>query len=149
MFQNFWNVLALSKRLYDRKLQPVCDACGITRMELDILLFLANNPGFDTASDIVQRRRLTKSHVSISIKGLEQKGYLKRSMRQGNHKTIHLQILPAADAIIANGKRVQNEFSALLFSGFSSNEIKGMGARLERMAANLRAALPGGAKDAV
>ena len=32
-----------------------------------ILLFLANNPEYDTASEIVRVRQLTKSHVSASI----------------------------------------------------------------------------------
>ena len=33
------------KRAYDAALKPVAEAHGLTRNEVDVLLFLANNPG--------------------------------------------------------------------------------------------------------
>ena len=59
-------------------------------MELDILLFLANNPSFDTATDIIEVRYLSKSQVSFSIKLLEQWGYLRKEYLGCNRKTAHL-----------------------------------------------------------
>lgn len=47
--------LSLFKKIYDQSLEPVCKKYQLTRMELDILLFLANNPGYDTAKDIIER----------------------------------------------------------------------------------------------
>ena len=44
------------KRAYDAALKPVAEAHGLTRNEVDVLLFLANNPGYDTARDIVELR---------------------------------------------------------------------------------------------
>ena len=43
----------LLKRAYDGALEPVCGRHGLTRMEMDVLLFLANNPEMDTASALV------------------------------------------------------------------------------------------------
>ena len=57
----FWDHLFLFKRLYDQTMDPIAQRWDLTRMELDILLFLANAPAYDTAADIVERRRLTKS----------------------------------------------------------------------------------------
>lgn len=48
MKTEFLNSIFLIKRLYDQLLEPVCGQYGITRMELDILLFLHNNPEYDT-----------------------------------------------------------------------------------------------------
>ena len=56
------------KRAYDAALKPVAEAHGLTRNEVDVLLFLANNPGYDTARDIVELRGLTKSHICQSGK---------------------------------------------------------------------------------
>jgi len=42
------------KTLYSEFVSPVCAKYGLTRIELDILLFLANNTRYDTASDIVE-----------------------------------------------------------------------------------------------
>ena len=59
----------LSKR-YARMELEVCAKHGLTRLETDILLFLANNPGYDTARDIVAVRMIAKSHVSASVETL-------------------------------------------------------------------------------
>ena len=71
----FWDHLFLFKRLYDQTMDPIAQQWDLTRMELDILLFLANAPAYDTAADIVERRRLTKSHVSVSIHSLIRRGW--------------------------------------------------------------------------
>lgn len=63
--------------LYNSKLKPIADHYGLTSMEFSILLFLANNPEYDTATEIVTIRHLTKSHVSASVRSLEEKGLLK------------------------------------------------------------------------
>lgn len=56
--------------LYGKMLAPVCERYGLTYMELTILLFLANNPRYDTATEIVKFRHLTKSHVSLTVRSL-------------------------------------------------------------------------------
>ena len=90
----FWDHLFLFKRLYDQTMDPIAQQWDLTRMELDILLFLANAPAYDTAADIVERRRLTKSHVSVSIHSLIRRGWLERSYLPGNRKSAHLRLLP-------------------------------------------------------
>lgn len=42
-------------------------------------MFLYNNPKYNTAADIVKVRKSTKSHVSTSLKLLEDKGLLVES----------------------------------------------------------------------
>ena len=51
-------------RLYEDTVRPVCDTYQITQIETDILAFLHNNPGKDTAKDIVELRMLQKGNVS-------------------------------------------------------------------------------------
>ena len=80
--------------LYHKLQSPVLERYQITQIELDVLLFLANHPGLDTAKDIVEIRRLTKSHVSVAVEGLSKKGYLLRVHRPDNRKLIHLSLLP-------------------------------------------------------
>ena len=61
---NPWEHQNAVKSVYAKCVGKICETHAITRMELDILLFLANNPCFDTATDIVENRFLSKSHVS-------------------------------------------------------------------------------------
>ena len=148
MMTDIWDILFLAKRLYDQPLQPVCDQAGITRMELDILLFLANNPAYDTAKDIIERRRLTKSHVSASVRDLTDRKWLEPSFQQNNRKTIHLRLLPAADDVVQHGRRAQVAFFSRLFEGFTSEEVNQIHLHLAQVAENAREALTGGMKNA-
>ena len=92
MLFDLWDGLSLFKKIYDQSLEPVCKKYQLTRMELDILLFLANNPGYDTAKDIIERRRLTKSHVSMSLKDFREAGSGAKGIYPGNQKTAHLKL---------------------------------------------------------
>lgn len=141
MLQDFWNHTNLFKRLYDRTLEPVCMQYGITRMELDILLFLANNPQFDTAADIISRRRLTKSHVSSSLKLLEEKHFLEKVCYEGNRKTLHLCLLPSSSEIIAQGQEAQKKVAGIIFQSFTPQEIQMIADSFSKMAENMRLSL--------
>lgn len=131
---------SLSK-LYHFLLKPLLDQYGLTQIEADILLFLANNPPMDTASDIVEKRHLSKSHVSVGVDSLVRRGYLARSCRDGNRKTIHLQPLPAADEVIAAGQAIQRQYAQCLFRGFDCDEISALSEMLNRIADNVDDAL--------
>lgn len=132
----FWESQALIRTLYSHCIESVCEKHGLTHMELDILLFLANNPPFDTASDIVERRRLTKSHVSTSIKSLEQKGLLSKSYALENRKSVHLSLCPAASGIVSDGQAAQKEFFSIIFKDFQAEERAKLEELLSRIAAN-------------
>ena len=47
------------KKLYGKLFETLLTQYDMTRLEMDILLFLANNPQWDTARDIVELRHLT------------------------------------------------------------------------------------------
>lgn len=137
----FWDDLLVSKKLYSKMMDPVAEAYGLTRMELDILLFLANNPGFDTATDITARRGLTKSHVSSSVKKLSERGFLGRSFQEGNAKTIHLEIQDAAAGVVKEGKRQQIEFGKTILGEIEETELEQFQHTLRRLSENMRRAL--------
>ena len=102
------------------------------------MLFLANNPAYDTAADIVRIRMLTKSHVSGALKRLETDGYLCTAYHAGNRKTIHLSLTEKADAIIKEGRRMQERFGKQLFDGFSPEQLDMLKQLLQRMYQNAR-----------
>lgn len=125
---------ASGEYLYSKMMNPVCDEFGLTHMELTVLMFLANNPCYDTAAIIVKLRRLTKSHVSISIRSLQQQGLLTGEYRDDDHRTIHLMLTKKADPIIHSGRIAQDKFYEALLSGFTEDEkqyLIGFAARID------------------
>lgn len=110
-----------------------------------ILLFLANAPAYDTAADIVERRGVTKSHVSVSIHSLVRRGWLERSYLPGNRKRAHLRLLPASAPAVADGQAAQAALRAQLSQGMTAAERAALESAVTRIGENLRLALKGDA----
>lgn len=144
MFSQFWENQAHIKFLYSDCIEPVCKKYCLTRMELDILLFLANNPQFTTAAQIVENRRLTKSHVSLAVNTLVKKGYLTKSRFEHNRKTIHLNLCPSADEIIRDGQKAQKSFGSILFRDFTPEDYEQISHLFERINQNVKNYTNGG-----
>ncbi len=141
MLFDLWDGLTLFKKIYDQSLEPVCKKYQLTRMELDILLFLANNPGYDTAKDIIERRRLTKSHVSMSLKDLERRDLVQKEYYPGNQKTAHLKLSSASIQMVAEGQQAQKKFFQTVFRDFNPEDVSRMEDYFERMRKNMQNAL--------
>ena len=61
---------------YTVVMQPLSAELDMAPNAVDILLFLANNPGLDTARDICTYRRLKPGIVSFHVDKLVREGYL-------------------------------------------------------------------------
>ena len=129
---------ASGEYLYDRMCAPVCQQYGLTHMEFVVLMFLANNPGFDTAAQIVRYRRLTKSHVSLAVRALLEKRYLIGTDGVDDRRTIHLSLTDDAEEIVSAGREVQKEFFQTIFEGFSQEEQDQMAQFMIRIDENIK-----------
>lgn len=124
--------------LYQRTVMPVCREFGLTFMEFTVLMFLHNNPQYDTAAQIVRIRRLTKSHVSVSVKGLQERGLVKGIYFPGNQKTLHLQLTEAAAPVVEAGLAAQKEFGDKLIQGFTPDEVEQLWKLTEKLHENMK-----------
>ena len=82
----FWDEHRGITRYYEILMSSVCEKYQLRQMEYDILMFLYNNPQHNTAADIVRYRKSTKSHVSMSLKVLEEKGLIERRIEPRSGK---------------------------------------------------------------
>lgn len=139
--QNLFEHYLLGEHLYAQTLQPVCARHGLSYTELSVLLFLANNPSFDTASDISKCRKLAKSHVSTSVRNLEERGMLTREFKNGNRRSVHLRLTELASLAVAEGREAQARFAELLFDGIGGDERDALSSTLEKIDANVRKCL--------
>lgn len=128
----------LNQKVYRRFLEPVGEKYGLNRAELDVLLFLANNPGYDTATDIVEYRGLVKSHVSAAVAKLEERGLLTRSFQNGNRRTVHLALTEEATPIVEEGRRGQEEYVKILHQGISDEEMDLLKSILKKIMMNVQ-----------
>ena len=120
---SYFDILSQSKKAYSRQLEPVCKKWDLTRSEVDVLLFLYNNPGYDRAADIVTRRGMTKSHVSMSVASLADRKLLERHYSPADRRTAHLRLLEGGERIAAEAREAQKQFFAQLYTGVTQEEL--------------------------
>ena len=135
---DFLDDVALLRRLYTRRFAELLRETGLNQAEMDVLLFLANNPPYDTARDIVRRRGLAKSHVSAAVESLAGKGLLARVYRDGNRKTVHLELKPSAAGPVARGQALQTAFFDEVLAGLTGTERRVLADFLHRIHHNLK-----------
>ena len=120
---NYFEIMAKAQKGYARLMEPLCKKWNLTRNELEVLLFLHNNPEYDRAVDIVQNRGLSKSHVSLSINNLESRGFLTRREDPADRRTIHLALTEAALPIVEKGQMSQRQFFSYIHKGVTQEQI--------------------------
>lgn len=124
MYMHFWDEHKTITRYYEMKVSGVCEKYQLRQLEYDILMFIYNNPAYNTAADIVRIRKSTKSHVSTSLKVLEDRGFIERRIDKDNKKYVTIHLLQLANEVIEDGIWAQKEFAQDMFEGLSEKEIR-------------------------
>ena len=131
----------LFHQLYSRKIGESASRYGVSKTEADILLFLCNNPGFDTARDIVNIRGIAKSYVSKSIEILVQKQYLTTSVDRRDRRITHLRLTEEANAALTDLRKTQEEIFALITQKIPEERKKEVNLAFRQITENIKEAL--------
>lgn len=134
---SYFDVLGQAKKNYSKWLEPICRKWELTRSELDILLFLYNNPTLDRAADIVTRRGIAKSHVSMSVTNLEDRGRLMRCFEPADRRTAHLKLTESGRDIAQEARKIQIAFFERIYAGVSPEELAAWNALTEKVCRNI------------
>lgn len=112
------------RKLYERLSVPILEQYGLTQIEMDIIAYLSNHPGKDTAKDIVEDRMFTKSNVSNGVDSLMEKGLLNRFVDEVDKRVIHLVLTNHCKQLVHDIHQMQDYFGNCLLEGFDSEEKK-------------------------
>ena len=122
--------------LYDKVSLPVRDKFGLTFMEFTVIMFLANNREYKKASDIVEVLGIAKSHVSMTILSLEERGLLERTVDPCDKRSSILE-LKNTEAIVEEGRKAQNRFMEILLDGLDEKEVMDTKKSFEKIEENI------------
>lgn len=117
--------------------KPLCRELGLTQTAFDILMFLANNPDYKTARDIVEIRHIKANLVSVNVDRLVQEGYLVRKPVKGDRRKMELYCTENAEVIIGRGRKLQDTFSESLFCGMEEETREAFFEAIKQMDKNL------------
>ena len=123
MNAEFLPYLNYYKKLYNQMFREPARKYELTQIEIDILLFLQNNPSFNTAKDIVALRGLAKSNVSNALESLRKRGCLASDTDRENRKLVRLTLLEEAGETVRELKDCQKRFQKTIYDGFTGEEL--------------------------
>lgn len=126
------------KKAYDGLWDRIQEKYSLTRVEIDVIAFLIHHPDCDTASSIVEFRRIAKSHVSKAVEALMERGWLTREQDQKDRRCIHLKLTENAETAVDEITARQKEFSGALREGITEEELAVFGTMLDKLTENAR-----------
>ena len=133
-------VIEFSRKLslaYESMCKPLCHELKLPQTAFDILMFLANNPEFKTARDIVEVRKLKANLVSVNIDKLVNEGYLIRKNVEGDRRKVQLLCTDKAQPIISRGQQLQEHFVEQLFADIDDATRQTIFQGMQQMELNL------------
>lgn len=121
---------------YELMLQPLCKRLQLSQTTMDILLFLANNPDYSTAADIVKKQGIKANLVSVHVERLVNEGYLQRQPVPGDRRKVQLQCTQLAQPVIAQGREVQARFLQTLTANIDEQTMQAFQYVLQQIGQN-------------
>jgi len=133
----------LFKKMAEQQFHPLMETYDLRKVELDILCFLADSDTDSqvTARDIMNRRYISKAHISKSIKNLKKRGLIHVREDVDDRRLLHISVTADAMPIIAAYKDSKNQINRILFDGITADEKETILNVLHRIIHNLDQAI--------
>lgn len=126
------------KKFYTSQFDNAAARYGLNQLEIDVLLFLHNNPDCRTASDICRYRGLAKSNVSKAVERLRSLGLLTVSPAADNRRQRVLGFTDAAAPLVEELYAIQQASTAAVTADLTPAEWQAMQDYIARMDTTLR-----------
>ena len=121
--KNMISVASSIKSYHDKKCDELASKYGLTNLEVNILIFLDNNPAHNTAKEICLVSNLSKSSVSEAVDSLTKKGFIRGEQDKSDRRYIHLIIENRASSLLKDSNNMREELQSILLKGFSKDEL--------------------------
>lgn len=76
--------------VYEKQFDELSEKENLTKLEIAIIGFLANNPAFNTAKDIERIRKFKKSNISTAVDNLNNRGLLTKEVSKSDRRITNL-----------------------------------------------------------
>ena len=123
-------------KFYACQFTPLLERTGLAMREVHVLLFLANNPGYDTARDVTLYRGMSKSQVSQAVELLCAEGLLRRTPDEADRRMVHLSITQAGRPLARECQQIQERCGARLLDGLTPQQVTQLRELLETVLDN-------------
>ena len=95
---------------------------GLTELEIRIIIFLYENPEYNTSRDICEMNNLAKSNVSNAVRHLERLGLVRITIDPDNRKIHRLYLTDKSDSAARTLYEAQEDSIRLIMEGITEEE---------------------------
>lgn len=137
---NGLEIFHMTKKLmnaYEHSCNDVCLKYQLNQNGFDIMMFLANNPQYNTAKDICEIRGMKSGIVSVMVEKLIQRGYLERKNDQKDRRITRLYLTEESKEAVLEGQKAQRKFCNLLSANITEQEMKNFDFVMNKFRKNL------------
>lgn len=140
----FLSITNQLQKAYSTRMNQLAADNGMTKVEIDVLLFVYNNPQYNTAKEIVEFRHIAKSYVSKAVDLLVKRGYLSIQEDESDRRISRLLIKDEAKEVVERARKAQESAMRILFRGITEEELDAFENIMRKMAENLNIDKQGG-----
>lgn len=112
------------KKLLAKKVEPIIQECDLRPVELDILVLLQREKSIDTAKGIIQKKHLSKAHISKSIDNLRSRGFIQLEEDISDHRILHIRLTEKSQKIIEEVTKIYEECREIMQRGITKEELE-------------------------
>ena len=139
-------VIRQFRRHYERQFEGLLASAQLSMREMDVILFLTNNPSCDTAREAAELRGMAKSQVSAAVDLLAERGLLRRLPDSADRRVVHLILTDQGAALGRTGRKIQSRCLETLLSGLTPEEADRFQSLLEKVLTHAEAQLREGGR---
>lgn len=130
-------------KAYESCCTDVCRKNGLNQTSFDVIMFLINNPEYNTARDLCEIRGIRTGNASVAIENLVQTGYLLRQPDPKDRRKLRLVPTDKALAIADEGHQAQKRFWELVSNGITQEELRMYDVIMKKIMKNVTAIVQG------
>ncbi len=136
-----------NRKLFEHYLEPAALKYNLTFNELRLFSYFAEGPRLTTRRRLADLYNMPRTTLSMALQRLGGKGFIRveevRSSRD-KERQIRIALLPAAEAVLEEIEKAEEDFEKARFQGFSETEIRQFCAMESRIQDNARKILQNG-----
>lgn len=121
------------RKLIERELS----ATNVYRAQHQILMMLSKDNGI-SQTEIAKEQECSTATVAVSLKKLEQGGYIKRVVNQEDNRFNQVAITEKGNAVVKQSMDIFYKCDELMFEGFNEPELEQLEKYLDRIHENLK-----------
>lgn len=112
------------KKLISRKVEPLMQEYDLRPVELDILVFLQKEKSVDTAKGIIEKKHLSKAHISKSIENLRAGGFIQIAEDENDRRILHINLTDKSNEVIRKVNEIYTQCKEIMERGISKEDLE-------------------------